>query len=39
MKNIDFENLNYNEGFGYKGEISINFFDNDLNLDLTVNAE
>ena len=29
MKNIDFENLNYNEGFGYEGEISINFFDKD----------
>lgn len=39
MKNIDFAKLNYNEGFGYEGEISINFFDKDLNVDLTVNAE
>lgn len=25
MKNADFEKLNFDEGFGYEGEISINF--------------
>lgn len=39
MKNIDFENLEYNECFGYEGEISINFFGKDMNVYFTVNVE
>ncbi|MBO5004021.1 MAG: hypothetical protein J6D03_01960 [Clostridia bacterium] len=39
MENADFEKLNYNEGFGYEGEISINFFEENMNVDLTVNVE
>ena len=38
-KNADFEKLNFDEGFGYEGEISINFFGKDVNVDLTVNVE
>ena len=39
MKNADFEKLNFDEGFGYEGEISIDFFGKDVNVDLTVNVE
>lgn len=39
MKNADFEKLEYNEGFGYEGEILIDFFGKDMNVDLTVNVD
>lgn len=39
MENADFEKLEYNEGFGYEGEISIDFFGQDVNVDLTINVE
>lgn len=39
MENIDFEKLNYNGDFGYEGEISISFFEKDINVDLIVNVE
>ena len=32
-KNADFEKLNFDEGFGYEGEISINFFGKNMNVD------
>lgn len=38
MKNTDFENLEYNEFFGYEGEISINFFGKNVNVYFTVNV-
>lgn len=38
MKNTDFENLEYNEIFGYEGEISINFFGKNVNVYFTVNV-
>ena len=39
MNNTDFEKLEYNEGFGYEGEMSIDFFGKDVNVDLTVNVD
>lgn len=38
MKNTDFENLEYNEFFGYEGEISINFFGKNVNVYFIVNV-
>ena len=34
----DFKKLDYNEDFGYEGEISISFFEKDINVDLIVNV-
>lgn len=39
MNNNDFKNLNYNEDFGYEGEISINFFEKDVKVDIIINVE
>lgn len=37
--NNHFENLNYNETYGFEGEISIDFFEKSINVDLIVNTE
>ena len=39
MNNNDFKNLNYNEDFWYEGEISINFFEKDVKVDIIINVE
>ena len=39
MKDIDLQDLNYNEGFGYEGKLTIDFFGKNTNVELTINAE
>lgn len=39
MKNKDFENLQYNDGIGYCGELAIAFFDKQLNVYFSIETE
>ena len=39
MKNKDFDNLKYNDGFGYSGELPITFFDKQINVFFAIDTE
>lgn len=39
MKNKDFENLQYNDGLGYCGELSIEFFGKQINVYFAIETE
>lgn len=39
MKNKDFENLKYNVGFGYSGELPITFFGEQINVYFAIETE
>lgn len=39
MKNKDFENLKYNDGFGYSGELPITFFGKQMNVYFAIETE
>ena len=39
MNNNDLKNLNYSEGFGYVGNVSIDFFERNMNVEITINSE